>query len=122
MDVPDSSLGMEDTVVHLEVCPLADCLLGLLTERDLVIRINPLQKCFVWRQWFTRFETEYPAALLGPVSDLKGRRVPCPTARLAEPLRFRQVCFTGPEGLLGRLALGDVGHRPEKLAIAGCIL
>src|SRR5208283_4186172 len=121
VDVPDSSLGMEDTVVHFEACPLADCLLGLLTERDLVVRINPLQKCFVWRQRFTRFETEYPAALLGPVSNLLGRRVPCPTAGLAQPLCFRQICFAFTQCLFGELALGDV-HRAtdESVEFSRC--
>src|SRR5260370_40226969 len=60
-------------------------------------------------------------AFLRPIPGV-GVGTPCPTAGVAEPPRFRQVRFTGPEGLLGRLALGDVGHRPDKLAIARCIL
>src|ERR1700682_3791760 len=33
-----------------------------------------------------------------------------------------ELCFLCADLFLGRLALGDVGHRPDKLAMAGCIL
>src|SRR5260221_2139743 len=31
-----------------------------------------------------------------------------------------ELCFLNPDLFLGRLALGDLGHRPDKLEIAGC--
>src|SRR6266446_3299365 len=33
-----------------------------------------------------------------------------------------ELCFLCADLVLGRLALGDVGYRPDKLPIAGCIL
>src|SRR5580704_13937896 len=33
-----------------------------------------------------------------------------------------ELCFLFPDLFLSRLALGDIGHRPDKLAMAGCIL
>src|SRR5580704_12582 len=33
-----------------------------------------------------------------------------------------ELCFLCADLFLGRLALGDVGHRPDELSIAGCIL
>ena len=33
-----------------------------------------------------------------------------------------EFCFLCANLFLGRLALGDVGHRPDELAMAGCIL
>src|SRR6202140_5010155 len=33
-----------------------------------------------------------------------------------------ELCFLCADLFLGRLALGDVGHRPDKLPTAGCIL
>src|SRR6202043_3251596 len=32
-----------------------------------------------------------------------------------------EFCFLFPDLFLGRLALGDVGHRPDKLTTARCI-
>src|SRR5258707_14777402 len=83
--------------------------------------MNPLQEIFEPGQTILRIETQNTVAFLRPVPDIVVW-TPCPTARLAQPLRFRQARFTAPEGLLGRLALGDVGRRPDKLAVAGCIL
>src|SRR5471032_738923 len=39
-----------------------------------------------------------------------------------EVQHLTELCFLYPDLFLGRLALGDVGHRPHKLAMAGCIL
>src|ERR1700681_3112146 len=33
-----------------------------------------------------------------------------------------ELCFLFPDLFLGRLTLRDVGHRPDKLPTAGCIL
>src|SRR6266850_638925 len=39
-----------------------------------------------------------------------------------EVQHLTELCFLNPDLFLSRLALGDVGHRPDKLPIAGCIL
>src|ERR1700688_4298525 len=83
--------------------------------------MNPLKEIFESGQTILWIETQNTVAFLRPVPDILVW-TPCPTACLAHPLRLRQIRFTAPEGFLGRLALGDVGHRPDKLAIARCIL
>lgn len=72
MNVPDSRPGMIETVVRCEVHLLADRLLELLTERDLVVRINPLKEGFESRERSTRVETLQAVTFLGPVPDLAG--------------------------------------------------
>src|SRR5258705_494399 len=82
--------------------------------------MNPLKEIFESGQTILRIETQNTVAFLRPVPDILVW-TPCPAACVTQPLRFRQVRFTGPEGLLGRLALGDVNPRTDKLAVAGCI-
>src|SRR5437867_1618225 len=54
---------------------------------------------------------------LGGVGEFAGGDVPCPTARMAEPLRFGQIGLAPPEGLFGTLAIADVldvGDEPRR--------
>src|SRR5258707_10964571 len=90
-------------------------------ERRLIVGMNSLDEFFESGRTIPRIKTQNAVAFLRPISDV-GIGTPGPTARVAQPLRFRKVRFTGPEGLLGRLTLGDISHRPDKLAIARCIL
>src|SRR5258705_11751345 len=122
VNVPDAAIRVHDAVVCLELCLLADRRLGQFPESGSVIRMNLLKEVFALGQAIGWIETQNTIALLRPVTGSTSRSVPGPTAGLAQALRFRQVRFTAPEGFLGRLALGYVGHRPEKLAIAGCIV
>src|SRR5271168_280543 len=90
-------------------------------ERRLIIGMNSLDEFFHSGQTIPWIKTQNAVAFLRPMPDV-GAEIPGPTACVAQPLRFRQVRFTAPEGFLGRLALGDIGHRPDKLAVARCIL
>src|SRR5690242_5678770 len=83
--------------------------------------MKPLKEVFESGQPTLWIETQNTVAFLRPVPDVPVG-TPCPTACPAESLRLRQVGLTIPEGLLSRLALGDVSHRPDKPAVAGCIL
>src|SRR4029077_1643368 len=112
---------MYNAVVGLPLCLVADCRLDYFPEAGLVVGMNPLKELFESRQTILWVETQNAVAFLRPVPDIVVW-TPCPTSCLAESLRFCQVRFTAPEGLLGRLSLGDVGHRPDKLVIARCIL
>src|SRR5260370_1106025 len=113
---------MHDAVVRLyKLCLLADSRLDMFPEAGLVVGMNPLKELFESGQTILWIETQNTVAFLRPVPDILVW-TPCPAACVAQLLRFRQVRFTSPEGLLGPLAIGDVGHRPDKLAIARCIL
>src|SRR5258708_21321770 len=95
--------------------------LGRFPERRLIVGMNSLDEFFCSRQTIPWIKTQNAVAFFRPMPDV-GVGTPGPTARVAQPLRFRQVRFTAPEGFLCRLTLGDVGHRPDKLAVAGGIL
>src|ERR1700693_2006594 len=95
--------------------------LGRFPERRLIVGMNSLDEFFDSGQTIPWIKTQNAVAFLRPIPD-GGVGTRGPTACVAESLRFCQVRFTAPEGLLGRLSLGDVGHRTDKLAIARCIL
>src|SRR5271168_4696130 len=121
VNVPDGAIRMHDAVVPLPLCLLTDSRLDHFPEAGLVVGMNPLKEFFESGQTILWIETENTVAFVRPVPDILVW-TPCPAACLAESLRFCQVRFTAPEGFLGSLALGDISHRPDKLAIAGCIL
>src|SRR6267378_57099 len=73
--------------------------------------MNPLKEIFESGQTILWIETQNTVAFLRPVPDILVW-TPCPTARLAQPLCFRQVRFTAPEGFLGAFAIFDVGRDP----------
>src|SRR5258708_39580817 len=70
--------------------------------------MNPLKEIFEPGQTILWIETQNTVAFLRPVPDILVW-TPCPTAGVAQPLRIRQVRFTAPEGLLGPLAIFNVG-------------
>src|SRR5260370_13386168 len=118
VNVPDSAIRMHDAVVCLELCLLSDRRLGQFPEHGSVIRMNLLKEVFAVVQAIGWIETQNTITLLRPVTGSTSRSAPDPTARLAHLLRFRQVPLTAPEVFLGRLALGDVGHRPTNSKVA----
>src|SRR5467141_1759234 len=86
--------------------------------------MNPLKELFESGQTILWIETQNTVAFVRPIPDvlvwnctkIPGQvRTPRPTAGLAQPLRFRQVRFTAPEGFLGAFAIFDVGRDPIPL-------
>src|SRR6266853_129231 len=88
--VDDSNLaaGMDDSVIQLELRLLAHRCLAGFPKFGLIIRMDALKECFESRFSTVRVKTQHAVAFLGPVSNLAGGGRPCPTARMAEPLRF----------------------------------
>src|SRR5580698_10535586 len=82
-----------------------------------VLRMNSAKKEF--GGWFVLpgSNVENPVHLRRDRDDPR-QHVMSPTARVAKSLSLKEIRFTAPEGFLGRLTLGDVGHRADKLAIA----
>src|SRR5260370_10202799 len=73
--------------------------------------MKPLKEVFESGQTILWIETQNTVAFLRPVPDIL-LWTPGPTAGLAQPLRFRQVRFTAPEGFLSAFAIFDVGRDP----------
>src|SRR6266850_1032217 len=69
--------------------------------------MKPLKEVFESGQTILWIETQNTVAFLRPVPDIPVR-TPCPTAGVAQPLRFRQVRFTSLEGLLRPLSVLDL--------------
>src|SRR4029077_15915183 len=65
----------------------------------------------------------YAIPFLGQMQGSVSGRSPGPTARLAEPLRFRQITLASPQRFFRLLALGDVadgtGHKRALLRLQG---
>src|SRR5258707_7588797 len=84
-----------------------DGLHGSLRERSLIVGMNSLDEFFGSRQTILWIKTQNAAAFLRPIPDV-GVGTPGPTARVAEPLRLRQV-------ELGSLELFDVEVDPDPI-------
>src|SRR5215467_283426 len=94
VNVPDSFFRMNDSVVPFEIRFVAYGFFKLFPARRLIIRMKSLKQFLDWRGRASVIEPQHAAAHLRAVSDITGRRIPCPTASLAESLRFRQIGFT----------------------------
>src|SRR5713101_4102827 len=89
VDVSDRAAGMNDSVIQLELRLLAPRCLGCFPNFGLIIRMDALKECFESRLSTVRVKTQHAVAFLGPVPNITRSGDPGPTARMAEPLRFR---------------------------------
>jgi len=105
VDVSDPAAGMNDSVIQFEVRVLTPCFLDRFAEFGLIIRMDALKERFVSRLPAVRIKTRHPVALFREVPDLAFGRYRCPTARVAEPLRFGQITLTSPQRFFHGLAL-----------------
>jgi hypothetical protein len=64
-----------------------DCSFDLF-QPTLTIRMDALKECFESRLSTVRVKTQYAVTFLGPVPNVACSRGRCPTACVAEPLRF----------------------------------
>src|ERR1700742_985896 len=108
MNIPDPPVRVDGPIIHRKISPVAGCSLDQFDNLGLIIGMNALTHCFEWRRLFSRFETYDAEALFAPVPEFVRCGIPGPTARVAQPLRFRQVGFTLPERRFGSLAFRDI--------------
>ena len=94
VNVPDPFFRMNNPVVPFEIRFVADDFLGFCPARRLIVRMKSLKEFLESRWRASGIEPQHAVAHLRPVSDITGRGIPCPTASLAESLRFRQIGFT----------------------------
>src|ERR1700688_4659003 len=113
-DVPDSATRMNDSVIELELPLFTTCAFELFHGPGLIIGVNALKECFESRLSTMRVKAQHAVAFLGPVPDLSHSGSPCPTACVAEPLRFRQITLAPPQGFFRLLCCGDVNRGPDK--------
>src|SRR6266851_2507042 len=118
MNVPDPAARMDDSIVQRKLSLVAGYSLDQFRDCGLIIRMDALEKCFESRWSLLRIETQHAEALFGPVPDLARGRGPCPTARVAQPLRLRQVGFALAQVILRLLALGQIEHEGDALVSA----
>src|SRR5271169_836424 len=76
--------------------------------------MNSLKEFFEMGQTILWIETQNTVAFLRPVPDILVW-TPCPTAGLAQPLRFRQVRFTSSDLFLGALLFAQVENEYDAL-------
>src|SRR6202165_707261 len=108
VDVPDLAAGMNDSVIELEPRLFTAFSFQLFHGPDLIIRVNALKECFDSRQLSVRVKTQHAVAFLGPVPAVSRSGSPCPTACVAERLRFRQITLAPAQRLLRLLCCGHV--------------
>src|ERR1700682_599843 len=87
VDLPDLATGMNDSVIELEPRLVTACSFDLF-QPTLIIRMDALKECFESRLSTVRVKTQYAVTFLGPVPNVARSRGRCPTARVAESLRF----------------------------------
>src|SRR6266404_1287361 len=105
VDVPDLATGTNESVIQLELRFVTARFLDRFAEFGLIIGMDALKECFVSRLTTVRIETQYAVAFFGEVLDLTINRYRRPTARMAEPLRFRQITLTSAQRFFRMLAL-----------------
>src|SRR5713226_877771 len=118
VDVSNLAAGMNDSITQLELRLLAPRYLGCFPNLGLIIGMDAVHKCFESRFSTVRVKTQHPEAFLGPVPELSRSGSPCPTARMAEPLRICSVCLALPKRLFRLLCCGDVRHRAHIFEFA----
>src|SRR6266403_1635867 len=115
VNVPDGATWMHNAIINFLVKIAMPGPLGRFPERRLIVGMNSLDELFDSGRTIPWIKTQNAIAFLRPMPKV-GVGTPGPTAGVAEFLRFCEVRFTAPEGFLGRLSLGDVGYRADKLA------
>ena len=89
VDFSNLASRMDDSIVHVEIQPLADYRLEEFCHSDPVIRMDVSEEFLIFWQPLYRIETQYAICFLREIGDFVGCRDTCPTARVTEPLRFR---------------------------------
>src|ERR1700678_1823210 len=119
MDVLECPVRQQDSKIHIEVRrPLKSVSVETCADPVSILGMNTLEEDFNWRWAAFGVKAKEEIMFAGPVDNLHRRDVPCPTARVCQPLCFSQVGLALPQGPLRTLAVLDVGRRsipPDNL-------
>ena len=103
LDMFDRSIGQNNPVIIDVFSFLVGLPLDALSHPVMIFRVHVLPEFFAART-FQRIQPENSEHFVGPVSRFPGQRLVGPTARLGQPLRFSEMSFAPPQGLLSRLS------------------
>src|SRR5271165_830458 len=102
----ERSVGQHDPVVVEGVYSFLLRLLKVAFYPSPILGEDLSKKCFLGRCAFLRIESKDSEHLLGPVGPFVTGHIQRPTARVAQPLPFRQISLTSPQCLLCLFACG----------------
>src|SRR5271167_5034922 len=91
MDIPDRTAGENVPELQIVIHFFTPCSLGPFHEPGSIIWMDALNKCFACRQAALWVKAQHAEALLGPVPQPIVVEGPCPTARMTQLLRLRQI-------------------------------
>src|ERR1700739_4652595 len=122
MDVFNRSVRENDPVLVLVFRLLPHCIVEGFVDPFAILWGDSFQERVARRWTLLGIESTNSKHFGGPVNRLILRRVIGPTARMAQPLRFRQISFTPPQSVLCQLAFNSnssqMGDPLEDLLIA----
>src|SRR5579862_4807572 len=105
MYIPDRAARMNDSVFQLELRFFTPCCLDCSSNFVSIIRMDALKERFVWGLAIEWIKTQNPVAFFRHIPDLARGWYRCPTTRVTEPLRLRQVSLAFSQALFSFLAL-----------------
>src|SRR5437667_331818 len=105
---------MHNSITYVPIYLFSDCYPEAFFSSGSVIGMDAPLEFFKSRRPSCGIESRYTEDFLGPVGVFADRRDACPTAGVAQPLRFRQIRFASPQDFFRAPALGDIGDRPDK--------
>ena len=97
VDMPDRAVGKYYPVFQFVVRPFTERALKEFCGLGSILRMNALEKGLDRRNTRCRIEAQQAIGFVGPVRDLSRGAVVCPTARMAQPLCFRQIGLATPQ-------------------------
>jgi len=103
LDIFDRSIGQNNPILIDVFSFLVDLPLDALSHSVVIFRMHVAPEFFATRA-FQRIQSKDSEHFIGPVSRFPGQRIVGPTARLGEPLRFREVSLAPPQSLLSHLS------------------
>ncbi len=89
LDLSDLTARMHNSIACVELCLFTDCCLEVFSSSGPIIGMDAQPEFSKPRRPPSGIETQNAKRFLGPVGMFAGRRDACPTARVAQPLRFR---------------------------------
>src|SRR5271155_4022562 len=111
MDVLECPVRQKDSEIHVEVRrPLKSAMVETCADPASILGVNTLEEGFNW--WWATFGVKAKQVIMfaRPVDNLHRRDVPCPTARVCQPLCFSQVGLALPQGFFRTFLILDVGR------------
>src|SRR5258708_24967097 len=122
VDVFDRAVGKKDPEFYIVMGFFKDRSLDCPLPLGSICRMDPLETLFPNRHALCRIEPINPVPFLGQVNCVPSRYLPDPTARMSDPLRFRQVTLASPQRFSRPLAFGDICNRSHELKATVLVL